>query len=244
MKAIGCTHPGPRKHNEDSHGILELDDALLLIVADGLGGHNAGEVASNLAVKEIQGSIKKHYGSTDDHKKILAKAIGKANREIFDLAAANPGYSGMGTTVVAVLVKGNKAVAVNVGDSRAYLISDNGIRQITKDHSLVQSLLDMDAIDEEEALGHPQKNVVLRSLGTKETVDGDFIEVGLNDGELLMLCTDGITDTLTDSQISGIIQKDDGLEVIARKLVEACLKGETKDNITVVLYKFSKQFKP
>lgn len=241
MKAIGCTHPGPRTHNEDSHGIFELDDILLLIVADGLGGHNAGEVASNLAVKVIQGTIKKHHGSTDDHNKILVKAIEKANREIFDLAAVNSEYSGMGTTVVAVLVKGNKAVVANVGDSRAYLISDDRIRQITKDHSLVQSLLDMDAIDEEEALGHPQKNVVLRTLGTKETVEGDFYVVGLNNGELLMLCTDGITDTLTDGQISGIIWKDDSLEVIASKLVEASLKGETKDNITVVLYKQNKQ---
>ena len=241
MKAIGYTHPGPRTHNEDSHGILELDDVLLLIVADGLGGHNAGEVASNLAVKEIQETIKKHYGSTDDHKKILAKAIEKANRKIFDLAAVNPEYSGMGTTVVAVLVKGNKALVANVGDSRAYLINDNEIRQITKDHSLVQSLLDMDAIDKEEAFGHPQKNVVLRTLGTKETVEGDFYEVGLNDGELLMLCTDEITDTLPDSQIRGIIQKADSLEVITRKLIEASLKGETKDNITVVLYKQNKQ---
>ena len=240
MKATGCTHPGPRTHNEDSYGILELDDTLLLIVADGLGGHNAGELASKLAVKEIQETIKEHYGSTDDHKKILTKAIEKANREIFDLAAVKPEYSGMGTTVVAALVKGNKAVVANVGDSRAYLISDNGIRQVTKDHSLVQSLLDMDAIDEEEARGHPQKNVVLRSLGLKDEVEGDFYEVGLNDGELLMLCTDGITDTLTDSQISGIIQMDDGLEVIASKLIEASLKGETKDNITVVLYKQSK----
>ena len=240
MKATSCTHLGPRTHNEDSYGILELDDTLLLIVADGLGGHNAGEVASKLAVKEIQETIKEHYGSTDDHKQILTKAIEKANREIFDLAAVKPEYSGMGTTVVAALVKGNKAVVANVGDSRAYLFSDNGIRQVTKDHSLVQSLLDMDAIDEEEARGHPQKNVVLRSLGLKDEVEGDFYEVGLNDGELLMLCTDGITDTLTDSQISGIIQMDDGLEVIASKLIEASLKGETKDNITVVLYKQSK----
>ena len=241
MKAIGCTHPGTRSHNEDSHGIIELDDTLLLIVADGLGGHNAGEVASNLAVKEIQGTIKEQYNSTDDHKMVLAKAIEKANREIFDQAAANLEYSGMGTTVVAALVKGDKPVVANVGDSRAYLISDDGIRQITKDHSLVQSLLDMDAIDEEEARGHPQKNVVLRTLGTKETVEGDFYEIRLNDGELLMLCTDGITDTLPDSQIRGIIQMDDGLEVIASKLIEASLKGETKDNITVVLYKQNKQ---
>lgn len=100
MKAIGCTHPGPRKHNEDSYGILELDDTLLLIVADGLGGHNASEVASNLAVKEIQETIRNDCVSFDDTKKVLAKAIEKANREIFDLAAANPEYLGMGTTVV------------------------------------------------------------------------------------------------------------------------------------------------
>lgn len=241
MKVFGCTHPGPRTHNEDSHGILELDDALLLIVADGLGGHNAGEVASNLAVKVIQETVKRLINSKDDHRQILEKAIEKANHEIFDLANTRPEYSGMGTTVVAALVKGRKAVVANVGDSRAYLISDDGIRQVTKDHSLVQSLLDMDAIDEEEAFGHPQKNVVLRTLGTKDTVEGDFYEVGLNDGELLMLCTDGITDTLPDSQIRGTIQKADSLEVIARKLIEASLKGETKDNITVVLYKQNKQ---
>ena len=241
MKAIGCTHPGPRTHNEDSHGILELDDTLLLIVADGLGGHNAGEVASNLAVKVIQETVKRLINSTDDHRQTLEKAIEKANHEIFDLANTRPEYSGMGTTVVAALVKGRKAIIANVGDSRAYLISDNGIRQITKDHSLVQSLLDMDAIDEEEVFGHPQKNVVLRTLGTKETVEGDLYGVGLNDGELLMLCTDGITDTLSDSQIRGIIQMDDRLEVIASKLIEASLKGETKDNITVVLYKQNKQ---
>ena len=241
MKVFGCTHPGPRTHNEDCYGIIELDDTLLLIVADGLGGHNAGEVASNLAVKEIQGTIKEQYNSTDDHEIVLAKAIEKANREIFDQAAANLEYSGMGTTVVAALVKGDKAVVANVGDSRAYLINNNEIRQVTKDHSLVQSLLDIGAIDEEEVSGHPQKNVVLKTLGTKKTVEGDFYEIGLNDGELLMLCTDGITDTLPDSQIRGIIQMDDGLEVIASKLIEASLKGEIKDNITVVLYKQNKQ---
>lgn len=241
MKAIGCTHPGLRRHNEDSYVILELDDALLLIVADGLGGHNAGEVASNLAVKVIQETINEQYSSTDDHKKILAKAIEKANREIFDKAAANPEYSGMGTTVVVALVKGDKAVVANVGDSRAYFINDSGIRQVTKDHSLVQSLLDMDAIDEEEVRGHPQKNVVLKTLGTKETVVGDFYVVGLDDGELLMLCTDGITDTLTDSQISGIVRKDDSLGAIAGKLIEASLEEGAKDNITIVLYKQNKQ---
>jgi len=240
MKVFGCTHPGPRTHNEDSHGILELDDALLLIVADGLGGHNAGEVASNLAVKEIQGTIKEQYNSTDDHKMVLAKAIEKANREIFDQAAANPEYSGMGTTVVAALVKGDKAVVANVGDSRAYLINNNEIRQVTKDHSLVQSLLDIGAIDEEEVSGHPQKNVVLKTLGRKDTVEGNFYVVELNDGELLMLCTDGITDTLIDGQIRGIIRNDDGLGVIASKLVEASLKEGARDNITVVLYEQNK----
>lgn len=235
MKAFGCTHTGPRPHNEDSYGILELDDALLLIVADGLGGHNAGEVASNLSVKVIKDNITEHFGSSDDIREILTKAIEKANTEIFDLANANQEYSGMGTTVVAAIIYEGRGIIANVGDSRAYYINDFEIKQVTKDNSLVQSLLDMGAIDEGEVLSHPQKNVVLKSLGMKESVDVDFYEVYLDSKSILLLCSDGLSDTLLDNKIKEVILENETLEQTAKELIGTSLKMEGNDNITVVL---------
>lgn len=233
MKATGCTHIGSRQNNEDSYGIEELDDTLLLTVADGLGGYNAGEVASILAVKEIRDTVMHYINTADTHRELLKMAIEKANTSIIQQARSTSEYSGMATTIVTALVHGNIATIANVGDSRAYCISQERITQVTKDHSLVQSLINMGAIDEEEAFGHPQKHVVLRSLGMEKAVKADFYEEKIVSGDILLLCSDGLTDALKKSEIKDIVVGSEQEEICTNLLEAARIKSN--DNITIVV---------
>jgi len=233
VKAKGCTHTGSRENNEDSYGIGELDDTLLLTVADGLGGYNAGEVASDLAVKEIQDTVMHLINTAATHRELLKLAIERANTSILQQARSTSEYSGMATTIVIALVQGSIATIANVGDSRAYCISQERITRVTKDHSLMQSLIDMGDIDEEEALGHPKKHVVLRSLGMEKAVKADFYEKSIVSGDILLLCSDGLTDTLKESEIKDIVVGSEK-EKICTNLLEAA-RIKSRDNITIVV---------
>jgi len=221
------TDIGKRENNEDSLLVKKIGEFHVLAVADGLGGHAAGEVASRVALIEIEEYLRKNL-SRENLKEAVREAILKANREICMLSRENPEYRGMGTTLVLAIVFGNRALIANVGDSRAYLIGD-GIRRITKDHSLVQELVDRKIITEEEAFNHPQKNVVTNALGIGEDVTIDFYEVEL-DGYLL-LCTDGLSDYVRDREIKDVVLK---AQNPCDELVRIA-KERGNDNITVIL---------
>lgn len=233
--AAGLTHIGKRPNNEDSYCICEIDYRTLLVVADGLGGYNAGEVASELAAKVLVENLREMV-AIPDRKHILIKGIKKVNIAIYELAGKRSEYMHMGTTVVAALVDGNEVTVANVGDSRAYLIEDVGIRRITKDHSLVQSLLDKGDIDEDEAFNHPLRNVVLRSVGSEKSVICDLYELKLKERDILLLCSDGLSDSIRDVTIESVVKGSSDLDSAARDLIGTALSRGGQDNVTAVLY--------
>lgn len=220
-----------RTHNEDSLIVLELGDMHVLAVADGLGGHAAGEVASKVALIEIENYLRAHLG-IENQRETMHQAIAKANKEVFSLSKENPEYAGMGTTLVLALVTGNTVLLANIGDSRAYVI-ENGIRQITKDHSLVQELVDNKLITETEAFGHPRKNVITRTLGTEENVLPDFYQETASG--MLLLCSDGLSDMLTDGEILEVTTSAPDLTAACTSLIDLANAKGGRDNITAIM---------
>ena len=205
----------------------------LFIVADGMGGHNAGDYASKHAVERAVMSIR-DFTDEYDAENILQKAIDDANTHINRVSRQNSSLKGMGTTFVAATFEDNHVTVANVGDSRLYVVNDF-ITQITKDHSLVEEMVDMGGIDREAARKHPDKNIITRAVGVKEYVLVDFFDVHIGRKEKLLLCTDGLTNMLKDEEIHKIIVGSSTLEDAGRRLIEAANENGGRDNIAVVL---------
>ncbi len=205
----------------------------LFIVADGMGGHNAGDYASKHAVDKAV-SVIEQYTDEFDAENILQKAIDDANTHINKISRQDRKYKGMGTTFVAVTFEGSHVTVANVGDSRMYIVNDF-ITQITKDHSLVEEMVDMGGIDREAARIHPDKNIITRAVGVKEYVLVDFFDVHIGPTEKLLLCTDGLTNMLKDEEIHRIIAGSGSLEQAGERLIEAANENGGRDNIAVVL---------
>ena len=222
--AGACTDVGRlRQSNEDA---LLLSEPVFA-VADGMGGARAGEVASAMAVAALHG-----FAGGEQQ---LAEAIEDVNREIHRSARADPALHGMGTTVTAAMVDGDTLVLAHVGDSRAYLLRAGHLRQLTDDHSLVGELIRRGALTPEEALRHPQRSVITRALGAEDGVDVDVLRYPLEDGDLLMLCSDGLTGMVSDAELTRILRAGGDLDGLARACVEAANRAGGEDNITVVL---------
>lgn len=208
----------------------------LFVVADGMGGHNAGDTASRTGVEQIVQQIRESENITIVS--IWEDALAKANQYVFDMAQSQPELEGMGTTIVGAVVMENTAYIVNVGDSRMYLLRDS-ISQITEDHSLVGEMVRSGEIKKDEMRTHPNKNIITRALGTKETVKADCFEVELELGDVLLLCSDGLSNMLEDSQMEEIVRScrgvENGIEHACRKLVERANDAGGKDNISVIL---------
>jgi len=224
-----------RKTNEDCVGYFEGSDFDIYAVADGMGGHNAGEVASELAIKVVIEFIKENqHGS--DLKEVLSEGIKSANKKIYDVASESEDLKGMGTTITICFKKGNKMVVANVGDSSCYVIDNNRkLIKITKDHSLVQQLLDNGTITEEKARNHPNKNIITRALGTNESVEVDLFEVDLNNIIKGILCTDGLTNDVTYDEMYDIIVENDN-ESSCKILVDLSKSKGGRDNISVIVF--------
>lgn len=225
-----------RSTNQDAFFASELsENACFAVVCDGMGGANAGNVASENAVKRISEYIIRSYSenmSVDDIEKIVKNAVISANIEIYDMAMNDLELAGMGTTAVVALVQGSTAVIAHVGDSRIYIIN-NSIKQLTRDHSVVQSLVESGKISPEEAKFHPRKNVITRAIGAEEEVIVDCSSFNLSDNETLLLCTDGLTNYLETDNIFEIFKNTEIAEV-ADELVKAANLNGGGDNITVV----------
>lgn len=204
----------------------------LFIVADGMGGHNAGDYASKCTVetiiREVRGCFEKNPV------RILSKAIRIANDQIRRKAGEDESLSGMGTTVVAATCLGHYLQVANVGDSRLYIIGSE-IRQITTDHSLVEEMVRMGGIDRKAARNHPDKNIITRAIGALDTVEIDFFHEELKPGELVLLCSDGLTNMLEDEEIGAILKEPVSMEEKAQRLIEAANDNGGKDNITVII---------
>lgn len=205
----------------------------IFIVADGMGGHNAGDYASKYTVEVIEEQIRESQLS--EPVAILDSAICKANAYIRNMAQEDETLSGMGTTVVAATVQKDALLVANVGDSRLYIVNDKEIRQITRDHSLVEEMVRMGGIDRNAARVHPDKNIITRAIGALDTVEADFFQVTLLPGDCILLCSDGLTNMLEDEVIHEIIKGPGSLSEKGKALISAANENGGKDNIAVVL---------
>ena len=227
----GFTDPGrKRRRNEDSFVI----DPPLFAVADGMGGAQAGEVASRLAAAAFR---EFHEADELDPEERLAAIIQEANRRIFERAADDAQVSGMGTTITAALVAGEALVIGHVGDSRAYRLRGGKFEQLTDDHSLVADLVRSGRITPEEADAHPQRSVITRALGTDREVDVDTFTVPAESDDLFLICSDGLTTMVDDEEIRDLVTRAGDLDQAGKGLVKAANKAGGEDNITVVLFR-------
>ncbi len=236
LKTFSVTDIGrKRKLNQDY--VYASEQAVgnlpnLFIVADGMGGHKAGDFASKCTVETICDLASRSFEKNPVL--ILRKAIETANGSIRRKSAEDECYEGMGTTVVAASCLGKYLQIANVGDSRLYVIGEE-IRQITKDHSLVEEMIRMGGIDRSVARNHPDKNIITRAIGANDTVDIDFFSVELKPREKVLMCSDGLTNMLEDEEIRRIVQGPGSIEGRARELVSAANDRGGKDNISVIL---------
>ena len=238
-----------REIDEDFVSVLQLGGAFgkvhILAVADGMGGHAKGEVASKLAIRELTKTWIESFSkitvpelfNETGFESVLEKGIKKANEDILEYISKNPEASGMGTTSVCAIVDSRGRVSIaNVGDSRAYVISDTtGIRQETKDHSFVQELLDEKKISEEEARNHPNKNVITKAVGLSSPLEPDIKTVQLKNDESLLLCCDGVIAHLTDDDIKKIVQETSDPQHACKKIVDMANDRGGKDNISLII---------
>ena len=229
----GITDPGrKRRRNEDAYVI----EPPLFAVADGMGGAQAGEVASQLAASALRGANADEPGGLER----VGALIQQANRLIYDRASTDPTASGMGTTLTVALVEGMTVAIGHVGDSRAYLVRDEQMEQLTEDHSLVNELLKTGKLSEEEAQVHPQRSVITRAVGTDPDVDVDGFTIEAEEGDVFLICSDGLSDMVEDEEILELVHSNrDDLDKAVKSLVTAANRGGGEDNITAVAFRIS-----
>ena len=242
MQYWGLTDPGcVRPQNQDTYHIEQLDrGSLLCVVCDGMGGAKSGNVASSLAAEVFVQEIKRSYSSMMDREKcdqMLRSAAKLANFTVYDQAQQFEEFEGMGTTLVAALIRGKKATILNVGDSRAYGINAEGIGQLTTDHSVVQMMVDRGELTPQTAKNYPGKNLITRAVGTEPTVMCDIIHTDVAKGDFLLLCSDGLSNMMDDQEILfEVVHGGDPADCCQRLLDIAKMRG-APDNVTSVLIK-------
>lgn len=242
MEWFGLTDRGRvRPTNQDIYQIEAREDnqTVLLVVCDGMGGANAGNVASRFAAQSFmeaaRGALKETLDATK-RQTLLTHALVQANDTVFSLAGRQPEFRGMGTTLVAALVQDDQVTVLNVGDSRAYLFDGTRLHQLTEDHSYVEEMRRQGRITEADARTHPQKNLITRAVGVEPDVDGDLFEARLAPGEILLLCSDGLTGMVEDEKIAQTLKDAKTLALAGDALLTLALEGGGRDNITVALF--------
>jgi len=229
-----ATHTGrKRRHNEDAY----VCEPPLFAIADGMGGARAGEVASSLAAAAVQTSE-----PAGDGKERVAALIQAANRSVYERSSQDAEVAGMGTTMTVALVEDGVVTFGHVGDSRAYILRDGALEQLTDDHSLVAELVRGGKLSAEEAEHHPQRSVITRALGTDPDVDVDTFAVDARQGDVFVLCSDGLTDMIADEEIGEVLSsRRERLDDAAKELVRRANKAGGQDNITVVAFEMTDQ---
>ncbi len=205
----------------------------LFLVADGMGGHKAGDYASKCAIETIVETVESSRDT--ETVSVLEKAIRRANDVVRQTAESDEAMNGMGTTLVAATLDGDRLCVANVGDSRLYIVGGREIRQITRDHSLVEEMVRMGGLKREQAKNHPEKNIITRAIGAEDEIDIDFFSVELKPGDVVLMCTDGLTNMIEDEEIRMILHGQRDLVEKAESLVNAANNNGGKDNIAVVL---------
>ncbi len=242
---IGLLTDVGKKRKTDEDSILALScvygfkskirQKYLLVLADGMGGHAKGEIASNIAVITLAAKICPVMLTETNYVSVISKAIQEVNRQILEYTSKHPETEGMGTTVACAVVDGKNVYLGNVGDSRIYVISEEEIRRVTKDHSFVQELVDKGEITEEEARTHPKKNIITRAAGIYSELKVDTMKLTLEDDESLLLCCDGQLIHVEDNELQEVVVKADEPQEACKKLVEMANERGGEDNISVIL---------
>ena len=240
MSAVGrCDLGRVRSQNEDSIYISENPNTEFeyFIVADGMGGHKAGEIASQSAIKYFNEYIENNCVINDgsDVLDAFVDALGYSNSKIFEMSENDPSYSGMGTTFTAAAICGGKIYCVHIGDSRLYVYDRNGLRQITRDHSFVMEMVRMGKITAEEARVHPKRNMITKAVGIEKNMPADTMIIPIEEDSIILVCSDGLPSMVTDKEIEKILKKKTGLDKKADLLVELANKNGGYDNISVIL---------
>lgn len=235
-----------RKNNEDycMGEIIQTEDDCIGIfaLADGMGGHKKGEVASKIAVESIIDFLKENISQSGGIKMdylddIIKQGYNYANKKIYAKALEDNSCEGMGTTLVVAVIYKNDVIIANVGDSRCYLLHNDDFRKITKDHSVVEELVNANLITEEEARRHPRRNQITRAMGAEEIIIVDIFREKLEKDDILLLATDGLTGCVEDESIKNIIEQDKGIKEICQDLINEANNNSGKDNISVILSK-------
>ena len=239
IEVRGITDVGlVRKENQDAYGVREGAGRVICVVCDGMGGAAGGKLASQIAVSTFLDQLEARLTPEMDEeaqKEATAQAVALANTAIRDTAGQSPQYSGMGTTLVSAIIHGGVAVIANVGDSRAYHVGREGIRRVTKDHSLVERMVDRGDITAEEARRHPNRNLITRALGPDAEAECDGYICALEPGDFLLLCSDGLVNTVTDQEMCREILRGESLETSLERLLAIAKSQGAPDNVTAVL---------
>ena len=240
MKYWALTDLGAvRTQNQDAYQVEKLDkNTTLFVVCDGMGGAKAGNIASTMAAEAFAKEVKRAWSSDlsgERLEQMLRGAIKLANFTVYDQAQQNEDFRGMGTTLVAALIRSKRATVVNVGDSRAYFITGDGIRQITTDHSLVQLMIDRGELTPEKAKRYPGKNLITRAIGTEEQVECDVFHMDAGKENCILLCTDGLSNLLDDQEILFEIAHSQKKGDCCERLLDIAKKRGAPDNVTSVL---------
>lgn len=243
MRSVGKTDIGlVRKVNEDSFLCEKLpgtDDSYLYIVADGMGGHNAGEVASSMAVQEVASYVRENIGILElgdkEIQDLVRNAIFYANDKVYKTSILKSNCLGMGTTLSMVLLKGDTIYIGHVGDSRIYLIRENEIERLTEDHSLVAELIKSGSIKPEDAKDHPQKNVITRALGTEYNIDPDVDQRNIKNDDFILICTDGLSNAVSEEDMVYAVVNTSDLDDSCGLLINKAKENGGYDNITAVI---------
>ena len=240
LRSAASTHVGMRRQaNEDRYAIVpELG---LYLVADGMGGHQAGQVASHLAAESAIRAIDALQGASVSLAERLRHAVACANREIFTAAQNKTELEGMGTTFVGMLFASERLALCHVGDSRAYLLRGGRLRGLTDDHSIVGELLRRHEISEADALEHPHRHVLTRALGVRPRTEPDLAEMTPQEGDVFVLCSDGLTTHISDAEIAERVASEEDLDLAAAGLVDSANRAGGQDNITVLLVRYEKE---
>ncbi|NLP15637.1 MAG: Stp1/IreP family PP2C-type Ser/Thr phosphatase [Clostridiales bacterium] len=239
MKAFSITDIGEKRRINQDYAFCEVNPVgnlpNLFIVADGMGGHNAGDYASRFCVEFFVEHIKNSKETSPIV--LIEEAIKDTNEKLYEKSKQQIEYEGMGTTFVVATIYDKEMYVANIGDSRLYVISRD-IRQVTEDHSLVQAMVNNGELDKDEAKVHPNKNIITRALGANETAQPDFFEVELEEEDIVLMCSDGLTNMLNDETIERIIRENaDDPKIAAENLVRQANKNGGKDNIAVIIVK-------
>ena len=232
---LGCV----RSQNQDVYQVEELDrNTLLCVVCDGMGGAKSGNVASTLAADVFTQEIRRSWKDDMDEGEIdqmLRSAVKLANFTVFDQSQQFEEFSGMGTTLVAVLIRGKQSTIINVGDSRAYSITEKGVYQLTTDHSLVQMMIDKGELTPEKAKTYPGKNLITRAIGTEMVVESDIFHHRVENDECLLLCTDGLSNLVDDQELLFEVVHGEQMETACERLLAIAKNRGAPDNVTCVL---------